>query len=63
FYRSDKSRTRETGGTGLGLSIAKWIIMKHRGQISVSSAHNKGTKIRISFSGDINQSRNTDTNK
>ncbi|MEQ8199461.1 MAG: ATP-binding protein [Clostridiaceae bacterium] len=63
FYRSDKSRTRETGGTGLGLSIAKWIIMKHRGQISVSSAHNKGTKIIISFSGGIDQSSSTDTNK
>ncbi|MEI3110462.1 MAG: ATP-binding protein [Oscillospiraceae bacterium] len=25
FYRTDESRTRQTGGTGLGLSIAQWI--------------------------------------
>ena len=26
FYRTDESRTRQTGGTGLGLAIAKWIV-------------------------------------
>jgi len=47
FYRADKSRAKETGGTGLGLSIAKWIILKHKGNIEVESRINFGTKITI----------------
>ncbi|PKM77890.1 MAG: sensor histidine kinase [Firmicutes bacterium HGW-Firmicutes-15] len=49
FYKSDKSRTRESGGAGLGLSIAKWIIEQHQGNINVESTKNKGTKIIISL--------------
>lgn len=47
FYRADKSRTKETGGTGLGLSIAKWIILKHKGNIEVQSKLGWGTKISL----------------
>ncbi len=47
FYRTDKSRTRESGGTGLGLSIAKWIIDNHMGTIIVNSKVNIGTKITV----------------
>ncbi len=49
FYRTDKSRTRESGGTGLGLSIAKWIIDNHSGTISIDSKIDEGTKITIKF--------------
>jgi two-component system, OmpR family, sensor histidine kinase ArlS len=49
FYRADKSRTKEAGGTGLGLSIAKWIILKHKGDIEVQSRLGFGTKINISL--------------
>ncbi|MCL2034782.1 MAG: HAMP domain-containing histidine kinase [Oscillospiraceae bacterium] len=45
FFRSDESRTRETGGTGLGLSIAKWIIDRHGGFVEVTSRVDIGTKI------------------
>ncbi len=49
FYRSDKSRTKESGGHGLGLSIAKWIVDAHNGKINVKSKVGIGTKITISL--------------
>lgn len=47
FYRSDKSRTKETGGHGLGLSIAKLIVDEHKGFIKVESVVDVGTKMKI----------------
>ena len=47
FYRSDKSRSKESGGTGLGLSIAKYIIDVHDGKIKIHSKINEGTLVSI----------------
>lgn len=44
FFRSEKSRSRETGGSGLGLSIAKRIVEAHNGQIWVNSRPGQGTQ-------------------
>ena len=43
FYRSDKSRNRETNRYGLGLAIAKNIVNNHNGQIKASSKDNLTT--------------------
>lgn len=43
FFRTDESRSRDTGGTGLGLSITKEIIEQHHGKIGYQSNGNKNT--------------------
>jgi signal transduction histidine kinase len=37
FYRTDPSRSRETGGSGLGLAIVKAIVEANGGSVSASS--------------------------
>lgn len=45
FYRSDDSRTRQTGGTGLGLAIAKEIAAAHKG--SIMAENNSGAQVTL----------------
>ena len=47
FYRSDRSRSRETGGYGLGLSIAKSIVDAHNGMIAVDGEENKWVSFTV----------------
>lgn len=49
FYRSDKSRNRDSGGAGLGLSLAKWIVDAHGGFMEVESAVDRGSTFRVSL--------------
>ncbi len=49
FYRTDETRSRQTGGAGLGLPIVKAIVEMHKGTISVKSAGmvNQGTTFTV----------------
>ena len=47
FYRSDDSRSRDTGGTGVGLNIVKRVVDAHGWKINVESALKEGTIFRI----------------
>lgn len=47
FYRSDESRTRETGGHGLGLSIARAMVIGQKGRLRVKSKEDEGSEFII----------------
>ena len=47
FYRTDNSRTQETGGSGLGLSIVKAIMGSLKGKVYASHNDPKGLKITL----------------
>ena len=49
FYRTDASRSRETGGTGLGLSIVAAIIEQHEGRIHIDETDGGGATFVISL--------------
>jgi two-component system phosphate regulon sensor histidine kinase PhoR len=50
FYRTDKSRSRDSGGTGLGLAIVKHIIEAHRQTINVRSKLGEGSSFAFTLS-------------
>lgn len=47
FYRSEYSRSRDTGGAGLGLAVTKDIIAAHQGYIVLSNRRVGGLRARI----------------
>lgn len=49
FYRVDKGRSRESGGTGLGLAIVKHILLRHQGELVVTSQLGKGSIFSVFF--------------
>lgn len=49
FYRSDISRSKNTGGSGIGLTITKAFVEAHGGKIYVESSQNLGTTFTIEF--------------
>ncbi|HYE09946.1 MAG TPA: HAMP domain-containing sensor histidine kinase [Patescibacteria group bacterium] len=49
FYRSDISRSKNTGGSGIGLTITKSFVEAIGGRISVQSSSDIGTTFTIVF--------------
>ena len=49
FYRTDASRSSETGGEGLGLSIARSIVEIHHGKIRAESDPGRNTVFIVSL--------------
>jgi two-component system OmpR family sensor kinase len=47
FWRSDTSRTRDTGGSGLGLAIVAGIITNHKGHVEVVETSGGGATFRV----------------
>ena len=47
FYRTDTSRTRETGGFGLGLSIVKAAVEAHDGRVLAENRAGGGLQVEI----------------
>ena len=47
FYRTDGSRSRDTGGTGLGLSLAKRVVDLHDGQIHATARPGGGSRFEV----------------
>lgn len=49
FYRSDDSRSRESGGSGLGLAIAKAICDNNKWKISAKSEYNVSMTVTVTI--------------
>jgi len=49
FYRTDKSRSKDTGGYGLGMSLCKKIMEAHSGRIEIRSEVDVGTTVVLRF--------------
>ena len=49
FYRVDSSRASNTGGTGLGLAIVKHVLLRHRGNLEITSVPGKGSTFICHF--------------
>jgi signal transduction histidine kinase len=47
FYRTDRSRSRETGGTGIGLAVTAEVVKEHDGKIEVRSKPDVGSTFTI----------------
>jgi signal transduction histidine kinase len=49
FFRTAKAHSSAIPGAGLGLAITRAIIENHRGSITLTSTHGKGTKATVTL--------------
>ncbi|OUS09989.1 phosphate regulon sensor histidine kinase PhoR [Gammaproteobacteria bacterium 54_18_T64] len=49
FYRADSSRATQSGGTGLGLAIVKHVLLRHHGELDITSTLGKGATFTCRF--------------
>lgn len=47
FYRTDPSRSSQTGGYGIGLSVAKAIVTAHKGKIQAKTEDGHSLRINV----------------
>ena len=47
FYRTDASRSRDTGGSGLGLSIVAAVVQAHGGRTEADGAPGDGAVFTV----------------
>ena len=53
YYRVSGVERKDISGSGLGLSIVKDIVKMHKGDISVESERNRGTKFTVTLPKDL----------
>lgn len=47
FFRANNAKKIHSDGSGLGVYITKTIVLKHNGEINLTSEENVGTKVQI----------------
>ena len=58
FYRTDQSRSRQSGGFGLGLYLCKQIVRAHQGTISIENHEKVGAVVTLTMPKRQNQTEN-----
>jgi len=57
FYRTEKSRSRDTGGSGLGLAIVKHLVQAHGGALRLESRPDAGSEFIFTLKAPVDDSR------
>ena len=58
FFRTDRSRSSQSGGSGLGLAIAKSLIEMHKGEIGVRIAQMVNREVNFGLLFPSHQKKN-----